>query len=226
MTVEMQPSTGLKAAIEQRRAARAFHSQAIPQAVLQQILQLGVRAPSGYNLQPWRFIVVQEQQNKDKLKACAFNQRQVGEAPVVLICCGDRRVGQMENIESVIQLGREAGAMNDDYADYMRSQVPPFFENHPSFESIEAWTNRHTMLAVAHMMIVAKNLGVDSCPMEGFSTTQIKETFKIPDEVDVCCLLALGYAAEPFKQYGGRFSLDQVCFSESYGQAFSLSSSP
>lgn len=126
MTVEMQPSTGLKAAIEQRRAARAFHSEAITQAVLQQILQLGVRAPSGYNLQPWRFIVVQEQQNKDKLKACAFNQRQVGEAPVVLICCGDRRVGQMENIESVIQLGREAGAINDDYADYMRSQVPHF----------------------------------------------------------------------------------------------------
>ena len=79
------------------------------------------------------------------------------------------------------------------------------------------------MLAVAHMMIVAKSLGVDSCPMEGFAATQVKAAFQIPEQVDVCCLLALGYAAEPFKQYGGRFGVEQVCFSESYGKTFKLS---
>jgi len=220
MTVNIHPSTGLKEAIEQRRAARAFRSDPIPEAILEAIFQLGLRAPSGYNLQPWRFIVVREQQNRDKLKACAFNQRQVGEAPVVLICCGDRASAEMENIEAVIELGSEVGAMSDDFANYLRSQIPPFFENHPSFESMEAWTNRHTMLAVAHLMLVAKSFGVDSCPMEGFSTVQVKEAFNIPPQVDVCCLVALGYAAEPFKQYGGRFKSDRVCFSETYGNPF------
>jgi nitroreductase len=78
------------------------------------------------------------------------------------------------------------------------------------------------MLAVAHIMIVAKSYGVDSCPMEGFVTTQVKEAFQIPGEVDVCCLLPMGYADEPFKQYGGRFGIDQVCFGESYGEKFEL----
>lgn len=222
MSVNMQPTVGLKDSIEQRRAARSFHSDPIPEAILAEIFRLGVQAPSGYNLQPWRFIVVREQENKDKLKACAFDQRQVGEAPVVLICCGDRSVNESEYIESVIDLAESEGAMNEAYAGYMRQAIPQLFENKPSFDSIEAWTNRHTMLAVAHLMIVAKSFGVDSCPMEGFVSAQVKEAFQIPDNVDVCCLLALGYAAEPFKQYGGRFGIDQVFFGERYGESFTL----
>jgi nitroreductase len=222
MTIEMHSTLGLKDSIEQRRAARAFKSDAIPEAILGEILRLGMRSPSGYNLQPWRFIVVREQENKEKLKACAFNQRQVGEAPVVLICCGDRRVRNSDYIESVIQMGIDAGGLNEQFANVMREQIPALFEYHPCFENLEAWTNRHTMLAVAHIMIVAKSYGVDSCPMEGFVTTQVKEAFQIPAEVDVCCVLPMGYADEPFKQYGGRFEIDQVCFGESYGEKFEL----
>ena len=222
MTTEMHSSMGLKESIEQRRAARAFRQDPIPDTILGEILRLGVRSPSGYNLQPWRFVVVREQENKEKLKACAFNQRQVGEAPVVLICCGDRRVGQSDYIESVIQMGMETGGVNEQFADVMRQQIPALFEYHPCFENVEAWTNRHTMLAVAHIMIVAKSYGVDSCPMEGFVSAQVKEAFQIPEEVDVCCLLPMGYADEPYKQYGGRFGIDQVCFGESYAQPFQL----
>ncbi|MCD8487660.1 MAG: nitroreductase family protein [Desertifilum sp.] len=219
--MKIQPTYGLKDAIEQRRAERSFKSDPIPEVLLEEIFRLGLRSPSGYNLQPWRFIVVRDPENRDRLKACAFNQRQVGEAPLVLICCGDRRVSQSDYIESVIELGKQHDAVPDAYADYIRQAIPQLFENHPCFESVEAWTNRHTMLAVAHLMIVAKSFGVDSCPMEGFVSTQVKEAFKIPDEVDVCCLLPMGYAAEePKKAYGGRFDVEQVFFAESFGEQF------
>lgn len=208
----------LKQAIEERRAARSFRPDPIPDEVLTEIFRLATRSPSGYNLQPWRFIVLKNQDNKNKLRACAFDQRQVSEAPVVLICCGDRRISDPSYVEAIIELGKEAGAMNDAYADFMRSAIPQLFENKPSFEAVEAWTNRHTMLAVAHLLIAAKALGVDSCPMEGFSAAQVKEAFQIPPEVDVCCLVALGYAAEPFKGYGGRFETQQVFYNETFGQ--------
>ncbi|NES97596.1 MAG: nitroreductase family protein [Desertifilum sp. SIO1I2] len=221
--MKIQPTYGLKDAIEQRRAERSFKSDPIPEVLLEEIFRLGLRSPSGYNLQPWRFIVVKDPENRDRLKACAFNQRQVGEAPLVLICCGDRRVSQSDYIESVIELGKQHDAVPDAYADYIRQAIPQLFENHPCFESVEAWTNRHTMLAVAHLMIVAKSFGVDSCPMEGFVSAQVKEAFKIPDEVDVCCLLPMGYAAEePKKAYGGRFDVEQVFFAESFGEQFSF----
>ncbi|WRH66576.1 MAG: nitroreductase family protein [Planktothrix sp. GU0601_MAG3] len=216
----MEPSINLRYAIEQRRAVRAFKPTLIPGVIFSEILRLGMRSPSGFNLQPWRFIILQSLQSKEKLKACAFNQRQVTEAPVVLICCSDRRVAEPEYIESVIQLGREQGSINDSYADYIRTAIPQTFEKHPSFESLETWTNRQAMLAVAHIMIVAQTYGVDSCPMEGFIGSQVKAQFNIPEAVDVCCLLALGYATEPFKKYGGRFPVEQLCYGESYGKVW------
>ncbi|SKB16106.1 NADH dehydrogenase [Planktothrix sp. PCC 11201] len=216
----MEPSINLRYAIEQRRAVRAFQPTPIPKVIFSEILRLGMRSPSGFNLQPWRFIILQSPEGKEKLKTCAFNQRQVMEAPVVLICCSDRRVVEPEYIESVIQLGREEGSINDTYADYIRTAIPQTFEKHPSFESLETWTNRQAMLAVAHIMIVAQTYGVDSCPMEGFMGAQVKAQFNIPESVDVCCLLALGYATEPFKKYGGRFSVEQLCYGESYGEVW------
>lgn len=217
MNREKRPSLELPEVIKQRRAARAFKSDPIPEDILERILHLGIQAPSGFNLQPWRFILIKSAENKAKLKECAFNQRQIEEAPVVLICCGDRAAVSTENIEAVIRLGEEHQSMNEQYANYMRNTIPGFVENSPSFGNQEVWTNRHTMLAVDHLMLVAKSYGVDSCPMEGFVTSQVKSAFNIPDTVDVCCLLPLGYAAEPDKNYGGRFDLSQVCYAESYG---------
>ncbi|MEM6613619.1 MAG: nitroreductase family protein [Cyanobacteria bacterium P01_C01_bin.72] len=215
----MQSQLSLTEAIKTRRAARAFRSTPLPDGVLEAIFDLALQSPSGYNLQPWRFIVVKEQANKDKLRACAFDQPQISQAPVVLICCGDRGASKPEYIEEIIQLGIKAGGVNDKYAEFMRGAIPQLFEYKPSFDSLEAWTNRHTMLAVAYLTIVAKSFGIDSCPMEGFVSAQVKEAFDIPAEVDVCCLLPLGYADEPTKKYGGRFSRSRVCYSESFSKA-------
>ncbi|MEM7773690.1 MAG: nitroreductase family protein [Cyanobacteria bacterium P01_A01_bin.37] len=217
---ELPVPVGVTEAIERRRAARSFRPDPIPQEILAEIFRLGARSPSGYNLQPWRFIVVRKQDNKGKLRVCAFDQRQVSEAPAVLICCGDRRVKQSDYIESVIQLGKVSGGVNDAFADYMRTAIPQLFEYKPSFESMEAWTNRHTMLAVAHLAIAAESFGVDTCPMEGFVSAQVKEAFNIPAEVDVCCLLPMGYATEPFKKYGGRFGPEKVFYSEAFDESF------
>ncbi len=222
MHIDFQPSIGLKEAIDQRRAARAFRSDPIPEAILEEVLRLALRSPSGYNLQPWRFIVLRTPESKAKLRACAFDQAQITQAPVVLICCGDRSVKNADYIDSIIQLGIDHKAINETYAESMRAQINALFESHPCFESVEAWVNRHTMLAVAYLMIAAKSFGVDTCPMEGFVASEVKAAFQIPDTVDVCCLVCLGYAIEPFKRFGGRFSQTQVCYGETYGQEFTL----
>ena len=62
-----QPQLTLQEAIVSRRAARAFRSDPIPDTILEEIFRLGLHSPSGYNLQPWRFIVVKEQENKERL---------------------------------------------------------------------------------------------------------------------------------------------------------------
>lgn len=53
----------LAQAIRERRATPSFDGEPIPASDLRQILDAGLDAPSGYNLQPWRFVVVQQPEN-------------------------------------------------------------------------------------------------------------------------------------------------------------------
>src|SRR5205085_7703445 len=89
-----------------------------------------------------------------------------------------------------------------------------------SHQSMAAWVNRHTMIAVTTMMLVAETYGFDTAPMEGFDAAAVKREFGVPDEAEVVVLLAIGRAQMPDKPYAGRFPLDRIVFTERYGQSF------
>src|SRR5215471_8785718 len=79
----------LSEAIRERRATNSFEDVPIHSADLEKIVRSGLEAPSGYNLQPWRFVVVRSRDQKKKLRAAAFNQPKVEEASAVIVACGD-----------------------------------------------------------------------------------------------------------------------------------------
>ena len=87
--IDGQPPLSAPEAISRRRATRHFDpDRPVPDDVLKRILHLATLAPSGFNLQPWRFLVVRSERNRQKLRGCAFNQPKVAEAPVVVIVLG------------------------------------------------------------------------------------------------------------------------------------------
>lgn len=206
----------LKEIIEERRSAKSFIlDKAITKDKLLEIFESGTLAPSGFNLQPWRFITVRCPANKEKLYSCAFKQEQIRQASAVLICCGDRHVFNPEYIESVIKLGESYGSMSKKHADFLRGAIPTFAKFHPSYDSIEAWTNRQVTIAVTQMMLTAKSIGIDSCTLEGFVSKAVRENFDIPEHWDICCLLSLGYSANK-RKFGGRFGIKELFYQESY----------
>src|SRR5690348_1995640 len=79
----------LSQVIAERRATQSFEHVPIHAADLEKIIRAGLGAPSGYNLQPWRFIVVRDGEQKKKLRAAAFGQAKVEEASAVIVACGD-----------------------------------------------------------------------------------------------------------------------------------------
>ena len=79
----------LSEAIQERRATPSFDGAPIPGEDLKQILDAGLHAPSGYNMQPWRFVVVQSPEQKKRLRAASYNQAKVEEASAVIVACGD-----------------------------------------------------------------------------------------------------------------------------------------
>jgi nitroreductase len=184
----------------ERRSTNHFKSDPVPDEYLEAILKLGAQAPSGYNLQPWRFIVVRDQENRKRLQQVAFNQPKVAEAPVVIIAVGMTEEWK-ERAGEIFKEGAERGAGQVETWEQAKDGAVQFLT---TAQSMPVWVNRHTMIAVTTMMLAAESYGFDTAPMEGFDAAGVKREFNIPEEGEVVALLAIGYAEEPDKAYPGR----------------------
>ncbi|MGB8508958.1 MAG: nitroreductase family protein [Pyrinomonadaceae bacterium] len=199
----------------ERRATGEFTGEEVPQEYIDAILKFGAQAPSGYNLQPWRFVVVRDAEARARLQQASFNQPKVGQAPVVIIAVGMKEEWK-ETADEIFQEGARRGAGNPDTVEQYKQGALGFVS---SFDPA-LWVNRHTMIAVTTMMLVAEAYGFDTAPMEGFDATAVKREFGIPEEGEVVALLAIGRAKEPDKAYPGRFPLARIVSGERYGEAW------
>src|SRR5438046_10573760 len=86
--VNGEPLKPITSILLERRATMHYMPDPVPDEYLNAILSLAAQAPSGYNLQPWRFIVVRDEGERKRLQKVAFNQPKIAEAPVVVICLG------------------------------------------------------------------------------------------------------------------------------------------
>ncbi|HEV2276179.1 MAG TPA: nitroreductase family protein [Acidobacteriaceae bacterium] len=209
----------LSRAIAERRATPSFDGSPIPDSDLQKILLAGLQAPSGYNLQPWRFIVVRSPEQKKRLRAASYNQAKVEEASAMIVACGDADGWRKGDMEEMLRLGREGG-MPENYAEQAKGAIPRYFEHHPN---IAVWLNRQVMLALTHMLLMAEVLGYDTAPMEGFEAEKVSEVLKLPLSYSVVAFLAIGHLKGPDNFNGGRFSMARTVFAEEYGHPIKFS---
>ncbi|HEX9045661.1 MAG TPA: nitroreductase family protein [Verrucomicrobiae bacterium] len=209
----------LTQALLDRRATSHFKPDPVPEEYLEAILRLGAQAPSGYNLQPWRFIVVREKENRERLQRAAFNQAKISEAPVVLIAFGIP--GDWKNyIDAVFQEGVRRGFGKPDMIPAIKKQAADFLEH---AMPQQMWLNRHVMIAFTTIMLVAETFGLDTAPMEGFDPAAVRREFGLPDNAEVVALLAIGFAKEPDKPYGGRLDLKEFVHDEHFGHPWTES---
>lgn len=210
-----EPLKPFTQAVIERRATNSFTPDEVPEETLNAILQLGLQAPSGYNLQPWRFIVVRDAENRGRLQAAAYNQAKVGQAPVVVIAVGMKEEWK-RTADEVFQEGAARGAGSPDTVEQYKQGALGFLSHMP----MDVWVNRHTMIAFTTLMYAAEAYGFDTAPMEGFDAAAVKREFGLPEEAEVVALLAIGRAKSPDKAYPGRFPLERVVYSERYGEAW------
>ena len=205
----------LAQAIRERRATPSFTGEPIPASDLRQILDAGLHAPSGYNMQPWRFIVVQHPEQRKRLRAASYNQAKVEEASAVIVACGDRD-GWRKDLDEVVRMGLERG-MSESYAAQMKQSVPGYMTSFNEWQ-MSGWLNKQVMLAFTSMMLMAEVLGYDTAPMEGFEQDKVCETLRLPMSYWVVALLAVGHLHGPDKFDGGRFDMSHTVFGEEYGK--------
>lgn len=213
----------LSQAIRDRRATPHFDSTPIPDEDLKKILQAGLEAPSGYNLQPWRFVVVRDPEQRKRLREAAMGQPKVEEASAVIVACGDTEGWKTGDLDEMMRLGNYSPSGSEAARKNVSGLLGGTGGTSAGIEgNIKIWVNRHVMIAFTTIMWMAEVLGYDTAPMEGFFEDRVRETLGIPDRVKVVALLAVGRRAGDDKSYGGRFEMKRTVFAERWGNGMEL----
>ena len=178
--------------IKERRSINYFDAgREISDDKIIELLQLANLSPSSFNLQPWKVIVVKNTERKKVLRQCALNQPKVEEASVVLIMVADPKALE-ENRERVLDSWQELGYMKPEMREMYAELMKNLYGTEDSLRR-KIFAVKNTALYAMNVMIVAKGLGIDTHPMDGFDEDCIKKEFNIPDDKIIPMLIAVGY---------------------------------
>lgn len=173
-----------------RHAAKTFSNKKISQEDINLILESGRLSPSSFGVEHWKFLVITNQNLKDKITSIAYNQKQVSESSHLIIY-----LAKIKDIKSNSKYVKEL------YESRMPKEIfQKVFETYNNFtshfneESLKNWSQKQTYIAAANMMTMAAYLGIDSCPMEGFNETELLKLLNInSEEYRTSLIIPFGY---------------------------------
>ena len=177
-------------AMMERRSIRQYKADAVPDDMLQELLAAARLAPSGTNHQPWRFIVVKNQQVKERIQAAAFNQKFLSQAPILLVCCADLTTYAYDTKKRLQEL-IDAGVFG-----------PEAFDSYPDIDkpkdvnTLKAFIP-HAMLnvglAMEHIALRAVSLGLGTCWVQLMRAKQIAQILEMPEHLVITGLMPVGF---------------------------------
>jgi nitroreductase len=184
--------------IRERRSVRKYDPNfIISQEEIMDMLKEATLAPSSSNLQPWKFLVIQDEETKKELRAIANNQEQVETSSAVIAVLGDMEM--YHNAEKVYQSAFEAGLMDKEIADRMIENSTKMYSAAPKEVRANIATFDAGLISM-QLMLIAKSRGYDTVPMGGFNQQKFIERFDIEDRYFPAVLIALGKAAVPGRE--------------------------
>lgn len=161
-----------------RRSTRLFSGRSLEPEVIDQILEAARIAPSGGNVQPWRFVLVTSDSVRAELARTAYDQVFVAQAGLVVVCCG-----LLDAYDSALERCPD-----------MVDPRLPALQGRRETQLKNAFAN--VAIAVEHMALAAHALGVASCWVRHFRDYEITQLLCLPDNLAVVALLCLGYASD------------------------------
>ena len=179
-----------------RYATKKFDAnRTLTDVQVDQLLEAGNLAASSYGLQPYKLLVIKNQDLQDQLVAHSYNQRQVADASHVIVIAvrtdvnADYISAFSERVEKT--RGLDAGTMNT-YRDVMVGTIGKL-----SAEDLFQWSAKQTYIVLGTMMAAAAQMEIDTCPMEGFVPAKYDELLDLKSKnLRSVLVLPVGYRAE------------------------------
>jgi nitroreductase len=187
-------------AIAQRRAIKSFKPDALSPDLLRRLVELTVAAPSSWNLQDWRIILIQDEAQKAALSEAAWGQQQIVQAPVTFVFTAN--VSGWRDRAAINNQALQLGAWTQETVNYFDTAIPQF--QTALGEKTREYAIKDAMIAATHLMLAAESLGLSTCPMNGWLEDKVKAVIGASEDPDlaIAVLVPVGYAAEPRKNPG------------------------
>jgi nitroreductase len=188
-------------AIHARRTTKKFKPDPIPENILEQLIELTIAAPSSYNLQPWRIVLVDDPEKRAALTAASWNQAQIATAPVTFVFAVSLH-GWEKTLEHTIQTAADLGAWSEKTAAFFRSTIPGF--QNGLGERRREYAIKDALIAATHLALAAESLGLNSCFMNGWKEEAVKEVIGAKDNPDIAIalLMPIGYGETVYTNAG------------------------
>lgn len=189
-------------AITERRSVKAYDpNHKMSDEEIAKLMSLAMLSPTAFNIQNWRFVLVTDPALRKEVRAVSWNQAQVEEASLLIVLTADLKAWAKEpsrywrNAPQPVQ-------------DYLVPAIGQYYQGNEQVQRDEAM--RSCGMAATTIMLAAKEMGYDTCPMDGFDFDAVAKLLNLPADHTPVMFVVVGKALEPARARAGQLSFDEV----------------
>lgn len=197
-----------KEAIKTRRAIKNFNPEHVMTAEEEkELLSLAMLSPTAFNIQHWRFVVVKDAALRKQIREAAWDQAQVTDSSLFIIMCADSKAWEKEplrywaNADKAVQ-------------DFMLPAIDAYYRGKDQVQRDE--TMRSCGIAAQTLMLAAKAMGYDSCPMDGFDFDKVAQLINLPNDHIITMFVAIGKATKQAWPRAGQLAIGEIVIRDKF----------
>ncbi len=189
-------------AIVKRRSIKAFNQHhRMSEVEIAKLMSLAMLSPTAFNIQHWRFVLVTDPVLRQQIRSVSWNQVQVEEASLLIVLTADLKSWEKQperywqNAPKPVQ-------------DYLVPAIGSYYKDSEQVQRDEGM--RSCGMAAMTIMLAAKEMGYDTCPMDGFDFDAVGKLLNLPADHTPAMFVVVGKALEPARPRAGQLNMDEV----------------
>jgi nitroreductase len=192
----------LRQALEERRAFKHFDKEhKLSEEEIQELFSAVQLAPTAFNIQHCRFVLVTDPELRQKLRPVSWDQAQITDSSLLVILCADVKAWEKEP-------RRYWRNSTPEYQEIIVPAIDAYYRGRDQVQRDEAM--RSCGMAAQTLMLTAKSMGLGSCPMVGFDFDAVGKLIDLPEDHVIAMMVAVGKTTAPANPRGGHLPMDEI----------------
>ena len=198
----------IKEAIVNRRSVKHFDTKHLmTEAEVNELMSHVILSPTAFNIQHWRFVRVADTEKRQQIQDASWGQAQVTEASLLLVLCADLNAWEK-------QPERYWQDAPQELQDFLLPAIADYYTNHHQAQRDECF--RSSSIAAMSIMLMATEMGYDSCPMDGFDFDKVAKIINLPHDHIITMMVVVGKKKVDARPRAGQLPLDEVLFDDNF----------